>query len=337
MGAEVVGYALDPQTHEVLFSQLGLSNRLVADHRGHLSDRKALVSLLEDFQPEIVFHLAAQPLVRLSYEIPVETFATNVMGTAHLLDAVRLAGNPCRVVMVTTDKCYENREWLHSYREVDAMGGHDPYSASKGAAEIVIASYRSSFFGSEQPIKLASARAGNVIGGGDWAADRIVPDCIRALRQGEAIPVRNKIATRPWQHVLEPLSGYLWLGACLANHREEDSELASGFNFGPSLTSNRTVDELVQELIKHTGGSWADASDPNALHEASKLNLATDKAFHLLQWRSVWSFEETIARTAEWYLSEACGADPLAVTRQQINAYQSSALLKGLPWALADS
>jgi CDP-glucose 4,6-dehydratase len=337
MGAEVMGYAFDPQPHEVLFSQLGLSDRLFADHRGDLSDRNALVTLLKDFQPEIILHLAAQPLVRLSYEIPVETFATNVMGTAHVLDAVRLAGNPCRVVAVTTDKCYQNREWLHAYREEDPMGGHDPYSASKGAAEIVIESYRSSFFGLDHPIKLASARAGNVIGGGDWASDRIVPDCIRALRQDEVIPVRNKIATRPWQHVLEPLSGYLWLGACLANHREEDSELASGFNFGPSLTSNRTVDELVQELIKHTGGSWADASDPNALHEASKLNLATDKAFHLLQWRSVWSFEETIARTAEWYLSEACGADPLAVTRQQINAYQSSALLKGLPWALADS
>ena len=336
MGAEVMGYALDPQPHEVLFSQLGLSDRLFVDHRGDLSNRKALVGLLEDFQPEIVFHLAAQPLVRLSYEIPVETFATNVMGTAHLLEAVRLAENPCRVVMVTTDKCYENREWLHSYREVDAMGGHDPYSASKGAAEIVIASYRSSFFGSDQPIKLASARAGNVIGGGDWATDRIVPDCIRALRQGEAIPVRNQTATRPWQHVLEPLSGYLLLGASLSNHRE-DSELASGINFGPTLTSNRTVAELVKELIKHTGGSWSDESDPNARHEASKLNLATDKAFHLLQWQPVWSFEETIARTAEWYLGEAGGEDPLAVTRQQIASYQSSALSKELPWALAES
>jgi len=337
MGAEVSGFGLDPQPHETLFTQLQISSRLVGDHRANVSDREKLIEVLADLQPEIVFHLAAQPLVRLSYEIPVETFATNVMGTAHLLEAVRLAGNPCRVVAVTTDKCYENREWLHAYREEDAMGGHDPYSASKGAAEIVIASYRSSYFQQDGVIKLASARAGNVIGGGDWALDRIVPDCIRALRQRKKIPVRNKVATRPWQHVLEPLSGYLWLGALLANHREEYSELASGFNFGPSLSSNRTVAELVQELIKHTGGSWADASDPNARHEASKLNLATDKAFHLLQWQPVWSFEETIARTAEWYLGEAGGEDPLALTRQQIAAYQSSALSKGLRWALADS
>ncbi|MDC0613674.1 CDP-glucose 4,6-dehydratase [Akkermansiaceae bacterium] len=334
MGAEVAGYALDPQPHEILYSQLELSDRLAADHRGDLSDQKALAQLFKDFQPEIVLHLAAQPLVRLSYEIPVDTFATNVMGTAYLLDAVRLAGNPCRIVAVTTDKCYENREWLHAYREEDAMGGHDPYSASKGAAEIVIASYRSSFFGSDEHIKLSSARAGNVIGGGDWAADRIVPDCIRALRQGEEIPVRNQIATRPWQHVLEPLSGYLWLGACLNRSTEEGLELTGGFNFGPSLTSNRTVADLVQELIKHTGGDWHDASDPKARHEASKLNLATDKAFHLLQWQPVWPFEETIARTAQWYLGEANGEDPATLTRQQIDAYQKGAADKALPWAL---
>ncbi|MDB4779812.1 CDP-glucose 4,6-dehydratase [Akkermansiaceae bacterium] len=337
MGAEVVGYALEPQPHEVLYSQLGISGRLVADHRGDLRDLDRLTALVSEFQPEIVFHLAAQPLVRLSYEIPVGTFATNVMGTVHLLEAIRLASNPCRVVAVTTDKCYENREWLHAYREDDAMGGHDPYSASKGAAEIVIASYRSAFFQQTGRVALASARAGNVIGGGDWAVDRIVPDSIRSLRRKKQIPVRNKIATRPWQHVLEPLSGYLWLGACLENSGDEDLELASGFNFGPGLTSNRTVAELVKELIKHTGGSWADASTPNARHEASKLNLATDKAFHLLQWKPVWSFEETIARTAEWYLGEAAGDDPLALTRQQIAAYKSSALSRGLPWAIAES
>ncbi|MDB4435527.1 CDP-glucose 4,6-dehydratase [bacterium] len=337
MGAEVAGLALDPQPHEVLYSQLQLSERLAADYRCDLSERDRLINVLSDFQPEIVLHLAAQPLVRLSYEIPVETFATNVMGTAHLLEAIRVVGNPCSVVAVTTDKCYENREWLHSYREEDAMGGHDPYSASKGAAEIVIASYRSSYFQQDGKIKLASARAGNVIGGGDWAIDRIVPDCIRALRQNKEIPVRNKIATRPWQHVLEPLSGYLWLGASLNIDQETGAELTSGFNFGPNLTSNRTVAEIVQELIKHTGGEWTDTSDPNARHEASKLNLATDKAFHLLQWQPVWTFEETIAQTAEWYLGEAGGEDPLALTRHQIAAYQSSALSKGLPWALAES
>ena len=371
LGAEVHGYALDPQPHEILFSQLGLADRLASDTRADLADQPALGSAIESANPDMVFHLAAQPLVRLSYECPVETFATNVMGTAHLLDAIRLRNQPCAVVCITTDKCYENREWLHAYREEDAMGGHDPYSASKGAAELVIASYRKSFFSSsstihnpQSTIRLASARAGNVIGGGDWAMDRIIPDCIRALRKGEKIPVRNKIATRPWQHVLEPLSGYLWLGACLAKadsrmRTEENMEsrkqkaeiedepcakptfstlvsgvwsLASPFNFGPALTSNRTVAELVQELLKHTGGEWIDASDPNALHEASNLNLAIDKAFHLLGWQPVWNFEQTIATTAEWYLQEPTSPDICALTQMQIEAYQSAAYAKGIAW-----
>ncbi len=341
LGAEVHGFALDPQPHELLFDQLGLSGRIASDTRADLSDRQALAEALSKSQPEIVFHLAAQPLVRLSYEIPIETFATNVMGTANVLDAVRLLGNPCSVVCVTTDKCYENREWLHAYREEDPMGGHDPYSASKGAAELVISSYRSSFFRTCADIRLASARAGNVIGGGDWAKDRIVPDCIRALRKGEAIPVRNKVATRPWQHVLEPLSGYLWLGASLASSfhdpcslSPDSSSLSSPFNFGPTLTSNRTVAQLVQELIRHTGGEWIDAADPNALHEASKLNLATDKAFHLLGWQPVWDFAETITKTAEWYQQESKGEDPATLTRRQIESYTSAAGAKQLPWAL---
>lgn len=351
LGAEVHGYALDPQPHEILFGQLGLSSRLASDTRADLRDLDALRSALEVASPDVVLHLAAQPLVRLSYEIPVETFATNVMGTAHLLEAVRLSGRSCVVVSITTDKCYENREWLHAYREEDSMGGHDPYSASKGAAELVIASYRKSFFlnatgsgGRNADVKLASARAGNVIGGGDWALDRIVPDCIRALRKGEAVPVRNKIATRPWQHVLEPLSGYLALGAALGRDAEDrlpkaepfafNSQVFCGpFNFGPALTSNRTVAELVQELLKHTGGTWNDASDPDAVHEASKLNLATDKAFHLLGWQPVWNFERTIATTAEWYLQEPSSTDIHALTQSQIESYQSAASAKGLPWA----
>lgn len=334
LGSEVAGYALDPQPHEVLYSQLGLEKRIAHDFRGDLADRSALAQRVAGFAPDIVLHLAAQPLVRLSYEIPVETFATNIMGTAHLLDAVRLSGKPAVVVAVTTDKCYENREWLHAYREEDAMGGHDPYSASKGAAEIVISSYRRSYFPPSGPVKLASARAGNVIGGGDWAQDRIVPDCFRALRRGEAIPVRNRIATRPWQHVLEPLSGYLWLAACLAGETRDTTDLAAAFNFGPNLTSNRTVAQLVAELLKHAGGEWIDASDPNARHEASKLNLATDKAFHLLEWKPVWSFEETIARTAEWYLGEAAGADPAELTRRQIADYRATAAAREIRWAL---
>lgn len=360
LGAEVHGYALNPQSHETLYGQLGLAERLAADTRGDLADRAALQRALDAAKPDIVFHLAAQPLVRLSYKIPVETFATNVMGTAHVLEAIRLRNKPCVVVCITTDKCYENREWLHGYREEDAMGGHDPYSASKGAAELVIASYRRSFFGEKAEsgkqtaeIRLASARAGNVIGGGDWALDRIVPDCIRSVRSGRPIPVRNKIATRPWQHVLEPLSGYLTLGVALGNAQmkrngagaapsselrhstfglSDASTLSSAFNFGPALTSNRTVAELVQELLKHTGGEWTDASDPNAVHEASKLNLATDKAFHLLGWQPVWNFEETIAKTAEWYLQETGSPDIHALTQSQIHSYQSAASSKGLPW-----
>ena len=197
LGAKVAGYALDPQPHERLFDQLGLSSRLAGDDRGDLAELDRLVDLVTEFKPEVILHLAAQPLVRLSYECPVETFATNVMGTVHLLEAVRRTDASCSVVCVTTDKCYENREWLHAYREEDSMGGHDPYSASKGAAEIAISSYRRSVFPAGGPVRRASARAGNVIGGGDWAKDRIVPDCIRALRAGEAIPVRNKVATRP--------------------------------------------------------------------------------------------------------------------------------------------
>jgi CDP-glucose 4,6-dehydratase len=333
LGAEVVGYALDPQPHEKLFSQLDLGVRILADHRGDLSEREKLTGVVTRFRPEIILHLAAQPLVRLSYDIPVETFATNIMGTAHVLDAVRTSGISCSVVAVTTDKCYENREWLHAYREEDPMGGHDPYSASKGAAEIVISSFRRSYFPPAGPVKLASARAGNVIGGGDWAADRIVPDCFRSLREGKAIPVRSRIATRPWQHVLEPLSGYLWLAACLANPIRPISDLASGFNFGPNLTSNRTVENLVTEILRHASGEWSDSSDPSAVHEASKLNLATDKAFHLLEWQPVWSFEETIEKTAEWYLGETKGADPAEMTRNQIQSYQSSASQKKIPWA----
>lgn len=333
LGAEVAGYALDPQPHEILYGQLDLGKRIARDHRGDLADHSTLAKLVSDFAPDVVLHLAAQPLVRLSYDIPLETFATNVMGTVHLLEAVRRSSHPCTVVAVTTDKCYENREWLHAYREEDAMGGHDPYSASKGAAEIIISSYRKSFFASGHPVKLASARAGNVIGGGDWATDRIVPDCIRAIRAGMPISVRNKIATRPWQHVLEPLSGYLWLAARLGMEKSPAKDLASGFNFGPNLTSNRTVAQLVAEFLRHTGGEWIDASDPDALHEASKLNLATDKAFHLLQWQPVWDFEETIKITAQWYTEEQQGISPANLTLAQIAAYEKAASAKSLEWS----
>lgn len=334
LGARVSGMALPPDTQPSLFDQLGLASRL--DHRlVDIRDLAAVRAAVESISPDFIFHLAAQPLVRKSYVEPVETYATNVMGTAHVLEAVRLNQQACTVVAVTTDKCYENREWLHAYREEDPMGGHDPYSSSKGAAELVIAAYRRSYFSEEaSPVRLASARAGNVIGGGDWAQDRIIPDCIRALLAGEPVAVRNKSATRPWQHVLEPLSGYLALAASLAGRSTRDHNLESGFNFGPDLASNRTVAQMVEEVLRHWPGSWLDRSNAGAPHEAGRLNLATDRAFHLLDWKAVWNFDDTVRHTVEWY--RECTADPgLAgkTTRDQIAAYTSSARTQGRPWA----
>lgn len=326
LGAEVHGFALNPPTRTALFEQLELAKRIARHQIGDIRDAAALRDFVAETRADYIFHLAAQPLVRLSYEQPVETFSTNVMGTVHLLDAVRLAKQNCAVVAVTTDKCYENREWLHAYREEDAMGGHDPYSASKGAAELVIASYRRSFF-HDHGIRLASARAGNVIGGGDWAADRIVPDCVRALQGNEPIPVRNKVATRPWQHVLEPLSGYLLLGTALKGNTAlpfPPETYASSFNFGPALTSNRTVADLVQEVLLHWPGRWEDRSDPRAPHEAVKLNLATDKAFHLLNWQPRWDFSTTVEKTIAWYHNSThwtSTEEARAFTAGQIAAY----------------
>ena len=339
LGAEVTGFALPPPTEPSLYNQLGLGSRL-SHVEGDVRDLAAVLAVVSKAGPDFIFHLAAQPLVRLSYEQPVETYATNIMGTVNVLEAVRLAARPCSVVIVTTDKCYENREWAHGYREEDAMGGYDPYSSSKGAAELVVSAYRRSYFsGPDTAIRVATARAGNVIGGGDWALDRIVPDCIRALVAGDAIPVRNKVATRPWQHVLEPLSGYLWLGACLATPTLSPfhSKLASAFNFGPALASNRTVAELVQEILKNWPGEWVDKSDPAAVHEARLLNLATDKAHHLLGWAPVWPFVETVSRTIGWYreahtVSSVAGIH--AFSSSQIAAYTSAARAAGIAWAI---
>ena len=335
LGAEVTGYALPPNTTPALFEQLGLAKRL-KHIEADVRDLPKLRAAIDAARPDFIFHLAAQPLVRLSYREPVETYSTNVMGTVNLLEAVRLAGRPCTVVVVTTDKCYENKEWLHSYREADPMGGYDPYSSSKGAAELVVSAYRQSYFsGPDSLVRLASGRAGNVVGGGDWAEDRIVPDCIRALQRGEAIPVRNKVSTRPWQHVLEPLSGYLAVGAQLAAlpAGTPASTLASAFNFGPALTSNRTVAELVGEILLHWPGRWEDRSDPAAVHEARLLNLATDKAHHLLRWQPVWPFEQTIARTVQWYRHhESKPADMAAFTLDQIAAYTFEARARKISW-----
>lgn len=333
LGARVIGMALPPPTEPSLFNSLRLDDS-VEHHVGDIRDREFVSHLISSTQPDFIFHLAAQPLVRLSYREPIETFDTNIMGTAHVLDAARKLNKNCAVVAITTDKCYENREWVHSYREEDPMGGHDPYSASKGAAEIVISAYRRSFFSDiANSVKLASARAGNVIGGGDWADDRIIPDSVRALIRGEVIPVRNKISTRPWQHVLEPLSGYLLLGAVLYQTAKSDlgyMRCASAFNFGPPLSSNKTVAELVQEVLKHWPGNWVDRSDPQAVHEATLLNLSTDKAHHILDWRPRWDFQTTIRETMCWYREATRFSDTEKfrdLTTAQIKKYTDSPTL----------
>ncbi|MBM5797522.1 MAG: CDP-glucose 4,6-dehydratase [Cyanobacteria bacterium K_Offshore_0m_m2_072] len=331
LGAEVTGLALPPEPVEPpgqpLFDGLGLASRLCGRHRlGDIRDTEVLADAVRASQPEVVLHLAAQPLVRRSYADPLGTWSTNVQGSLHVLEALRTLQHGCAVVMVTTDKVYENREWDYGYREHDRLAGHDPYSASKAAAELAIASWRSSFCGSgahQTPhLSIATARAGNVIGGGDWAADRIVPDAMRALAAGEPITVRSPRATRPWQHVLEPLGGYLLLAQTLATAQGLRNPHASAFNLGPSLEANRSVAELVDEALQHWSGSWRDCSDPQAPHEASRLHLQIDKAHHQLGWRPRWSFATTVARTVGWYRAVHEGANPLDCCLVDLGAYQ---------------
>jgi CDP-glucose 4,6-dehydratase len=322
MGADVCGYALDPPTDPSLYRLLGLDAKLHSV-RGDIRDLPALDSALHDFRPEIVIHMAAQPLVRLSYQNPVETYATNVQGTVHLLDAVRRAPSVRAVVVVTSDKCYENQEWHWPYREQEPMGGHDPYSSSKGCAELVTAAYRRSFFQNPQPggrpVSVASARAGNVIGGGDWALDRLVPDIMRAFALGESVVIRNPEAVRPWQHVLEPLAGYLALAQRLF---VDGAAFAEGWNFGPSDSDARPVRYLVSELAR----LWGDAAfwhavEPEKVHEAHLLRLDSSKARAQLGWTSCWSLDETLAHTVEWYKTFYSGEDVSALTLKQIQSF----------------
>lgn len=335
LDAKVTGVSL-PAKEPSLFENLGLARRL--EHRtGDIQQPEILAAAVEKTQPDFVFHLAAQALVRESYVRPRETFNVNAMGTLHLLEALRKLDKPCAALFITTDKCYENREWHHGYRETDPLGGRDPYSASKAAAELIIASYRGSFF-KDHPVKIASCRAGNVIGGGDWARDRIIPDCVTALAAGKPILVRNRHATRPWQHVLEPLSGYLWLGASLAAPKLRQVELpalTAAFNFGPNRDANRTVAELVEEVLRHSPGKWRDKTDPNAPHEAGLLQLSTDKAYALLRWFPIWLFPESVAQTIEWYHEArqfSAAREFQKLTRSQIGAYISAARASQAPW-----
>lgn len=321
LGARVSGLSLAQEDDRAIFHQLDLASRL-DHHIADLRDLKAVSDLVATVKPDIVFHMAAQALVRESYTAPVDTYASNVMGTVHVLEALRQLDQPCACVCITTDKCYENREWLYGYRECDMLGGYDPYSSSKACAEIAAASYIRSFFSVESPVCVLTARAGNVIGGGDWAKDRIVPDCINALLAGKPIPVRNRYATRPWQHVLEPLGGYLMLGHALVSGCDLHGHTA--FNFGPTLRSNRPVSELVETVLRFWPGSWEDFSPEHAPHEAGRLNLSIDLAYHELGWHPVMDFEETIEQTIAWYRrqAEAPGGEAMqAFTREQIARY----------------
>lgn len=323
MGAEVFGYALEPYTERDNFVVSGIGSRiqhLIADVRNY----QTLASAMQEFAPDIVFHLAAQPLVRESYEFPRETYETNIMGTVNVLEAIRHTPSVQAAVIISTDKCYENREWVWGYREIDPMGGHDPYSSSKGAAELVIDAYRRSFF-AERNVGIASARAGNVIGGGDWSKYRIIPDCIKTLSAGQPIEVRNPHSYRPWQHVLEPVGGYLLLGEKLYNDRQR---IAGAWNFGPEHTAVVTVQELVERVLHYWGeGAWADMSEreQNAPHEARFLGLDISKAKSELGWRPALSLEQTIELTVDWYKQSRVDYDFCV---QQIAFYEQQAARK---------
>jgi CDP-glucose 4,6-dehydratase len=334
LGAEVTGFSDQVRPAPDLFRSLGLAEQ-IHHGTGDVRDAEAVRRAMDGAKPDFVFHLAAQPLVRVAYREPVATIATNVIGTVNVLEAARTLHRPVTMVMVTSDKCYENHESSRSYRETDELGGHDPYSASKSAAEIVIQSYRRSFFGEDSGISVASARAGNVIGGGDWASDRIVPDCMRSLMAGQPIIVRNPNATRPWQHVLEPVSGYLWLGASLATE-PQNAKIRSAYNFGPRPESNKTVGQLVAEILQHWPGKWETGGATSGGHEAGLLSLNIDKAREQLGWQPTWSFEEAIAATTEWYrtVTEKRSSEA-EMTLAQIKAYAESAQRADAAWAIA--
>jgi len=303
LGAEVIGFALDPYSERDNFVLSGIGTKIKADLRGDIRDGQLLKDVFQQYKPEIVFHLAAQPLVRLSYDIPVETYEVNVMGSIHVMEAIRATDSVKVAVMITTDKCYENREQLWGYRENEAMGGYDPYSSSKGAAEIAIASWRRSFFNPEDYSKhgksIASVRAGNVIGGGDWALDRIIPDCIKALEAGKPIEIRSPKAIRPWQHVLEPLSGYMLLASKMW---DEPTKYCEGWNFGPHAESIATVWDVASKVVENYGsGELQDLSNPSALHEAKLLMLDISKAKFQLGWEPRMNIDQTVELTVDWY------------------------------------
>ncbi|MBN23292.1 MAG: CDP-glucose 4,6-dehydratase [Bdellovibrionaceae bacterium] len=331
LGAEVTGYSIDIPTTPSLFEKLNHKERM--NHvEGDILDLAHFKKVVTDVKPEIVFHLAAQSLVRLSYDQPVDTFETNVMGTVKVMEALRESPSLKSLLIITTDKCYENREWEFGYRENDPMGGKDPYSASKGCAELAFSAYYRSFFSTGKTL-CHSVRAGNVIGGGDWALDRIVPDCAKAWGQGKPVEIRNPVSVRPWQHVLEPLSGYLWL----ASRCEEQKELqGESFNFGPRVEVNQPVGVLVKSLQKYWPETESKIASPDPLikPEAGLLKLVCDKAFHHLKWRPTLGFEETMEMTAKWYRSFYVDQkDARDLVNEDIRSYSQKAADQQMEWA----
>jgi len=333
LGAKVVGIALDPSTTPSHFVAARLSEG-IHDVRIDIRNREELISTITSAQPDFLFHLAAQPLVRLSYDNPSDTWETNVIGTLNVLESLRKIKKHCSAVIITSDKCYDNVEWVWGYRETDPMGGPDPYSASKGAAEILIRSYIKSYFcDGKNQVRIASARAGNVIGGGDWAPDRIIPDCVKAWSCNDHVELRNPYSTRPWQHVLEPLGGYLNLAAELYRRSELHGE---PFNFGPQAQQNHSVLELVQQMSLHWDQvRWEDVSDKTkGPYESGLLKLNCDKALHYLSWHAVMGFEDTVRMTAEWYAAfYRDSKNTTEITNSQISSYMQLSKDCGLTWA----
>lgn len=335
LGAEVLGYALEPPTSPSLFDSIRLEDKVI-HIIGDIRDEERLRSVFHDFQPEFVFHLAAQPLVRLSYKDPKLTYETNIIGTINLFEAIRETASVSVVVNITSDKCYENKEWLYGYREIDPMGGHDPYSSSKGCAELVTSAYRNSYFnpkdfGKKHKVALSSVRAGNVIGGGDWGEDRLIPDCVKSLSQNKTISIRNPDATRPWQYVLEPLSGYLCLGALMY---QNGITYSSAWNFGPNDSDFLTVEEIIKRIIHLWGEGDYKINADSRFHEATLLKLDISKADSYLKWKPVYKVNEALETTINWY-KEYYNDNKKEIyqyTLNQIKEYVKNAKKRGLEW-----
>ena len=336
LGADIVGVSKDIPTTPSLFNELDLKSK-INDYREDIRSLEHLKAIFLSEKPDFVFHLAAQPIVSLSYVDPIGTLSSNIMGTANVLEALRYLENKCTCVIVTSDKCYDNVEWVWGYKEIDSMGGKDIYSGSKGGAELVFRSYYYSFFKNHEYVRLASARAGNVIGGGDWAEDRIVPDCMRAWHKNESVEIRSPEATRPWQHVLEPLSGYLSLGHKLSENINLNGE---SFNFGPKSENSHTVKTLLEDLSKYWTLKNSDSkryhiTDNIPFHEAGLLKLNCDKALFSLRWLPTLEYEELTKITSTWYYNfYQKDSDMWQITMQQISNYEKAAIQKQLLWTM---